>query len=343
MDAARFARELPRLFDDFPRSPQPRDRRFGVVLEAVPGLARENNLALLNLAAACVESGESYVEVGSLRGTSLIGAMLGNDGDFVAIDDFSFRDASRERLEANLGRFGLDGRATVLEGDAFELLLVTVGGVVVVDADGTSVERAVPEELERVALEDRRAAGEPEAGEVLLELCARAVAEGEVVDRDRVERVVPEQRRDQARAPEGAGLDVALTRAEQAHRVVQEREVVLAREAGDIAEHVGEAAVARVRGPREVVEEPRELPGEARGVHPPQSRSVSAPLRRDPLEDQRDQLHREDGERERGQERSRVHERMRVRIESHWPQVVGRSRSSEYRRRARLRPSPARG
>ena len=121
MDVERFTRELPALFDDFPRSEHPRDRRFARVLEEVPGLARENNLALLNLAAACRGPGEAYVELGTFRGTSLIAAMLGNDGEFVALDDFSFREASREQLEANLARFGIDG-ARIVEGDAFETL-----------------------------------------------------------------------------------------------------------------------------------------------------------------------------------------------------------------------------
>ena len=121
MDIERFARELPTLFDEFPRSEHPRDRRFARVLEEVPGLARENNLALLNLAAACRDAGEAYVELGSFRGTSLISAMLGNEGEFVAIDDFSFRDASREQLEANLRGFGLEGRASILEGDFEEV------------------------------------------------------------------------------------------------------------------------------------------------------------------------------------------------------------------------------
>jgi hypothetical protein len=121
MDVGRFERELPRLFERFPESPRPRDRRFEEVLEAVPGLARENNLALLNLAAGLLGSGESYVEVGSYRGTSLIAAMLGNDGEFVAIDDFSFEEATREGLEASLQRFGLEG-ATIVGGDAFEVL-----------------------------------------------------------------------------------------------------------------------------------------------------------------------------------------------------------------------------
>lgn len=121
VDAERFARELPLLFEDFPASLHPRGRRFDDVLEAVPNLARENNLALLNLAAGLLDPGESYVEVGTYMGASLIAAMRGNAGDFVAIDDFSFRDSSRAELEANLARFGLEG-ATILEGDAFELL-----------------------------------------------------------------------------------------------------------------------------------------------------------------------------------------------------------------------------
>jgi hypothetical protein len=131
MDVARFAAELPRLFEDFPGSPRPRGLRFDDVIEGVPNLAEENVLALLNLAASLLGPGESYVEVGTYYGASLIGAMRGNDGDFVAIDAFSFaptsvrgRDlpaASRAGLEESLRRFGAQ-RATVLEGDAFEVI-----------------------------------------------------------------------------------------------------------------------------------------------------------------------------------------------------------------------------
>jgi predicted O-methyltransferase YrrM len=122
VDAEAFLRNLPRLFDRFPESEQPRDPRFQQILDAVPGLARANNLALLNVAASHLGEGESYVEVGTYRGTSLIAAMLDNDDkDFVAIDNFSFRDGSRELLEHNLASFGLSG-ATIIEGDVFELL-----------------------------------------------------------------------------------------------------------------------------------------------------------------------------------------------------------------------------
>jgi protein O-GlcNAc transferase len=121
VDVQRFADELPGIFDEFPGG-RPRDPRFAELLEAVPGLARPNNLALLNLAASLLGPGESYVEIGSLRGTSLIAALLAGEGDFVAIDSFAHEGSSPEQLEKNLARFGLAGRAAVFEGDAFELL-----------------------------------------------------------------------------------------------------------------------------------------------------------------------------------------------------------------------------
>jgi predicted O-methyltransferase YrrM len=122
VDADRFLDELPKLFEDFPRSEHPIDRRFQPVAEEVENLARENNLALLNLAAACLGEAEAYVEVGVYHGASLISAMLGNGGKrCVGIDTFEFRDATLEKVEANLERFGLP-RPEILVGDAFELV-----------------------------------------------------------------------------------------------------------------------------------------------------------------------------------------------------------------------------
>jgi len=131
LDTARFAAELPGLFDDFPRSPVPKGRRFDDVIGGIPNLATENVLALLNLAASLLGPGESYVEIGSFFGASLIGAMRGNDGDFVAIDRFRFDvpevrgrklpKTSRAGLEESLARFGAE-QATILEGDAFDLI-----------------------------------------------------------------------------------------------------------------------------------------------------------------------------------------------------------------------------
>jgi len=122
VEADRFLEELPRLFEDYPRSEHPRDRRFQAVAEDVENLARENNLALINLAASCLEEGEAYVEIGVYHGASLVSAMLGNEGKrFVGVDSFGFRDASLEKVEANLARYGLEVPEIVV-GDAFELL-----------------------------------------------------------------------------------------------------------------------------------------------------------------------------------------------------------------------------
>jgi predicted O-methyltransferase YrrM len=112
MDVDRFLRELPQQLEDV--------SRFEAVLEDVPGLAKANNLALLNVAARCLDEGEHYVEVGTFRGTSLVSAALGNGGPFVALDNWSMGDGSREQLEANLERHGVT--ATILDGDAFETL-----------------------------------------------------------------------------------------------------------------------------------------------------------------------------------------------------------------------------
>jgi predicted O-methyltransferase YrrM len=122
VNAERFLAQLPGLFEEFPRSEHPLDRRFEPVVEEVTNLASENVLALLNLAASLLEPDEAYVEVGVFHGASLIAAMTGNDGKrFVGIDRFGFRDASLEGVESNLGRFGLP-RPELLVGDAFELV-----------------------------------------------------------------------------------------------------------------------------------------------------------------------------------------------------------------------------
>jgi predicted O-methyltransferase YrrM len=121
VDAERFLRELPGLFDDFPHSGHPRDRRFAPILE-LENLASENVLALLNLAASCLGPAEAYVEIGVYHGASLISAMLGNEEHrFVAVDSFVFPDSELEKVEANLERYGLP-RPELLVGDVFELV-----------------------------------------------------------------------------------------------------------------------------------------------------------------------------------------------------------------------------
>jgi predicted O-methyltransferase YrrM len=117
-----FLRDLPGLFADYPRSPEPLDRRFQPVLEGVEGLSEENNAALLNAAASHLEPGEVYLEAGSHKGRSLIAATLGNQAQAHGIDAFTWEESSRSELEANLRRFGVADRVTIHEGDTQEVL-----------------------------------------------------------------------------------------------------------------------------------------------------------------------------------------------------------------------------
>lgn len=122
-----FRTELPRAFDGDLAAPHPRDRRFRALLANVPGMATESKLALLSLAAAHLEPGEAYLEVGSFKGLSLIGAMLGNQhAPFYAIENFlEFNldsGATRDELLGNLDRWVDRERLRLLEGDCFRLL-----------------------------------------------------------------------------------------------------------------------------------------------------------------------------------------------------------------------------
>jgi predicted O-methyltransferase YrrM len=159
MDSDRFARELPSLFADYPRSEHPLDRRFRRVAEEVENLARENNLALLNLAASCMGPDETYVEIGVFHGASLIAAMLGNEGrSFVGVDGFEFRDGSLDLI----GGGALDGRrvgvwyydalhtyeAQVAGLRAAEAFLAPGALVIVDDSDWEQVARAIDDYLD---------------------------------------------------------------------------------------------------------------------------------------------------------------------------------------------------
>src|SRR5262244_1414614 len=82
-----------RDFDDdaaLAHATHPRDRTLREVLDAIPGMATENKLVLLNRAVARLGPGEVYVEIGCWQGLSLAGAVfrLASAPAF-ACDDFS--------------------------------------------------------------------------------------------------------------------------------------------------------------------------------------------------------------------------------------------------------------
>ena len=108
-----------------PTSPAPRRRSTGrlqPLCEGVEGLSEENNLALLALAAGCLDGGECYVEAGSYRGRSLIAAALGGAEAAIGIDNFSFDDSDPAGLVANVERFGVGDRVRVIHGDTVAVL-----------------------------------------------------------------------------------------------------------------------------------------------------------------------------------------------------------------------------
>jgi len=128
MDCAAFAARLPTLFpDDDVFAAAPLDPRFADVVKRVDGMTTAHSLALLNLAAGLLGSHEIYLEVGSYRGRSVVGAALGADHDrFVAVENFRefgvSADEGEHRIRATLAEWDLTDRVRLHRGDAFRLV-----------------------------------------------------------------------------------------------------------------------------------------------------------------------------------------------------------------------------
>jgi predicted O-methyltransferase YrrM len=120
-----FVDALPSLWDGDPqRAEHPRDRRFRALLDSVGGMTSENKLALLNLAASYLEAGEVYLELGTYLGTSVIAAAMGNEGRFIAVDNYSQFGGPEAQCRENIARHanGTRGEVTLVTSDAWEFL-----------------------------------------------------------------------------------------------------------------------------------------------------------------------------------------------------------------------------
>lgn len=143
MDLSAFVRDLPARFDgDFYSDAVP-DPRFDEVVASVEGMSTAHSLTLLNAAVHYLGPDEWYLEVGSYRGRSLVGASLGHDHErFIAVENFREfgvdPELARSTVLETLERWGLRGRVRFLQGEAFTLLPkgVTPGPVGVYFYDG---------------------------------------------------------------------------------------------------------------------------------------------------------------------------------------------------------------
>ncbi len=129
MDFDGFLRDCRRQWPEFDeparlaRALHPTDRRLKDVLGAIPAMATENKLMLLNRAVANLEPGEVYVEVGCYQGATLVGAALGNAGArLFGCDNFSQFDGAGEKLKANLNIWTASGQVAFHDMDYREFL-----------------------------------------------------------------------------------------------------------------------------------------------------------------------------------------------------------------------------
>jgi len=99
-----------------------RNERFWEIIQSTRGMATPNKLALLNGAARTLESGEAFVEVGTYKGTSILGASSGiAESPFYTIDNFSLFAGPREECLQNLKEYA-GPNVHLIDGDAWEVL-----------------------------------------------------------------------------------------------------------------------------------------------------------------------------------------------------------------------------
>ncbi len=127
MDTSAFAAALDGVFAGPLADGLPADPRFTAITADVAGHCTPAELAVLNLATRRLPEGEAYLEVGTLKGRSMAGALLdAPDRTYVAVESFRefgmLAEASRAELAANLDRYGGGRRLILRAGDCFAVL-----------------------------------------------------------------------------------------------------------------------------------------------------------------------------------------------------------------------------
>jgi hypothetical protein len=126
-------------------------RRYKDIDTHVKGMSTPSNMHLLNLAVQHLGPNECYLEVGTWRGRTLIGALLDNDAFGYAIDNEMMTEhnedgrASRDVWAENVARFGMTERTTYIDGSVpavWEGLHTPPVGVYLFDGDKATEDAA---------------------------------------------------------------------------------------------------------------------------------------------------------------------------------------------------------
>lgn len=127
-------------------------RDYKPIIEHVQGMSTPSNMHLLNLAVQCLGENECYLEVGTWRGRTLIGALLNNEAHGIAIDDDSMdthdgdERLSEDVWRENVARFEMTERTQYVNGSVpavWEgMQLEYPAGVYLFDGDKSTPEAA---------------------------------------------------------------------------------------------------------------------------------------------------------------------------------------------------------
>lgn len=91
------------------------DARFMGVVSKIHCMSRPRVYAVINAIVSCMEEGETYLEVGTYQGGSLISATLGNSARAIGVDNFAEFNTTNnfQQTQNNLEAFGVSDRVVL--------------------------------------------------------------------------------------------------------------------------------------------------------------------------------------------------------------------------------------
>jgi hypothetical protein len=121
MNYKQFMDKLAEQYDNWDTEHiKPKNTVFKDIFNGIGGFTTENNLQMLNFAVKNMQEGEYYCEVGTFRGTTLVGALYGNNCKGFSVDNFAEFDENRtnyNKLMENIKKFGVKEQVLFNEQD----------------------------------------------------------------------------------------------------------------------------------------------------------------------------------------------------------------------------------